>query len=139
MLRNQGPPCSRIDLNRDRLEKIGRGEAPFFEPKSTKYVKVSVASGKLTVTDDASANGQSNLAYITVGTPSNEDGSLDVKYVRNAAIAIGRSLRDPERYQLIAVKSTVTPGTARNVVKPLIERESGKTAGAGFGLCCPTY
>jgi UDPglucose 6-dehydrogenase len=124
-----------IDLDRDRLEKIQRGEAPFFEPKLAEYVKASVASGKLSVTDDASANAQSSLAYITVGTPSNEDGSTDLTYVRNAAIAIGRSLRDSERYQLIVIKSTVTPGTARNIIKPLIERESGKTAGAGFGLC----
>jgi len=124
-----------IDLDRDRLEMIRRGDPPFFEPKLAEYVKASVASGKLKVTDNASANAQSSLAYITVGTPSMEEGSVDLKYVRNAATAIGRSLRDSEGYQLIVIKSTVTPGTARNIIKPLIERESGKTAGAEFGLC----
>jgi UDPglucose 6-dehydrogenase len=80
-------------------------------------------------------NTRSDLTYITVGTPSSEDGSIDLTYVESAAAAIGQSIREATHYQLVVLKSTVIPGTARTLVKPILERESGKTAGKGFGLC----
>ena len=124
-----------IDPDRDRLEKIRRAEAPFFEPKLREYLAETVANGTLSVTDDASLNARSDLAYMTVGTPSSEDGSIDLTYVKNAAVAIGRSIRETTHYQLVVLKSTVIPGTARTLVKPVLVRESGKPAGKGFGLC----
>jgi UDPglucose 6-dehydrogenase len=124
-----------IDPDRDRLEKIRRAEAPFFEPKLKEYLTETVASGAFSVTDDAAVNTCSDLAYITVGTPSSEDGSIDLTYVKNAASAIGRSMRETTCYQLVVVKSTVIPGTACTLVKPVLERESGTTAGKAFGLC----
>jgi UDPglucose 6-dehydrogenase len=124
-----------IDPDHHRLEKIRTTEPPFFEPRLAEYLKEVVGDGALSVTDDPLSNVQSDLAYITVGTPSNRDGSIDLTYVENAATAIGQSLRDSGHYQLVVIRSTVTPGTARNLVKPVIERESGKTAGKEFGLC----
>ena len=124
-----------IDPDRDRLEKIREAEAPFFEPKLKEYLTDTIAKGTFSVADDSSVNMRSDLAYIAVGTPSSEDGSVDLTYVRNAAVAIGQSLRETTQYQLVVVKSTVIPGTARTLVKPVLERESGKPAGKGFGLC----
>jgi UDPglucose 6-dehydrogenase len=124
-----------IDPDLDRLEKIQRAEPPFFEPKLKEYLSGTVADGALSVTDDASVNARSDLAYMTVGTPSSKDGSIDLTYVKNAAAAIGRSVREATHSQLVVVRSTVIPGTTRTVVKPILERESGKTAGKEFGLC----
>jgi len=124
-----------IDPDRDRLEKIRRAEAPFFEPKLKEYLTDTIARGAFSVADDSSVNMRSDLAYIAVGTPSSEDGSIDLTYVKNAAVAIGQSIRESTQYQLVVVKSTVIPGTARTLVKPVLERESGKAAGKGFGLC----
>lgn len=124
-----------IDPDLDRLEKIGRAEPPFFEPKLKEYLVETITNGRFSATDDTSVNAQSDLAYITVGTPSREDGGIDLTYVENAAAAIGQSLRQRTHYQLVIVKSTVTPGTARTVIKPIIENASAKTAGKDFGLC----
>jgi nucleotide sugar dehydrogenase len=124
-----------IDPDLDRLEKIRRAEPPFFEPKLKEYLTEAVTNGAFSVADEPSANARSNLAFITVGTPSREDGSIDLTYVKNAAKAIGQSLRQTTHYQLVVVKSTVTPGTARTLIKPILENESRKTAGKDFGLC----
>jgi len=124
-----------IDLDLDRLEKVRRAEPPFFEPKLKEYLAETITNGAFSVLDDASANVRSDLAYMTVGTPGTEDGGMDLTYVKNAARVIGQSLRQATRYQLVVVKSTVTPGTARTVVKPILEGESRKTAGKDFGVC----
>jgi len=124
-----------IDPDRDRLEKIRRAEAPFFERKLKDYLSETVANGAFSVTDDASANARSDLTYMIVGTPGTEDGSIDLTYLKNAAAAIGRSIREVTHSQLVVVRSTVIPGTTRTIVKPILEKESGKTAGKGFGLC----
>ena len=124
-----------IDPDLDRLEKIRRAEPPFFEPKLKEYLAETIASGTFSVTDDASANVESDFAYVTVGTPSSEDGSIDLRYIKDTATDIGRSLRQVDHYQLVILKSTVTPGTGRTIVKLILEQESGKTVGEGFGLC----
>ena len=124
-----------IDPDRDRLEKIRRAEVPFYEPTLKEYLTETAANGTFSVTDDASMNTRSDLAYITVGTPSSQDGSIDLTYVKNAAAAIGQSIRGTTDYQLVVLKSTVIPGTARMLVKPVLERESGKATGKEFGLC----
>jgi len=124
-----------IDPDRDKLEKIRKAEAPFFEPKLKDYLAETVANGTFSVAEDGSVNTHSDLAYIVVGTPSSEDGSIDLAYVKNAAAAIGQSIRETVHYQLVVVKSTVIPGTARTIVKPILERESSKRVGKAFGLC----
>ena len=124
-----------IDTDRTRLNKIRSGEPVFFEPKLHQYTKAVVSNHKLTVTDDSLANANADLSYITVGTPSNIDGSIDLDYVKSAAESIGRSLRKSSTYQIIVIKSTVAPGTARGIIKPILERETGKIAGRGYGVC----
>lgn len=124
-----------VDPDPRIIEVLEKGEAPFYEPNLEDYVAWALRNKKLTVTQDPSANSGSDLAYIAVGTPSGPEGMIDLKYVREAAKMIGRSLCDAGRYQLVVVKSTVTPGTARNVVKPTIEQESERTAGKDFSVC----
>jgi len=124
-----------IDLDDERLKQIRNAEPPFFEPHLAEYLKDVVGNGRLLVTRDPNSSAECDLTFITVGTPSNSDGSIDLTYVAHAATMIGRSLRQTHCNQLVVVKSTVAPGTARNIVKPALEGESGKTAGKDFGLC----
>lgn len=124
-----------IDTDNHRLEQIQRGETPFFEPDLVSYLEETLRDGRLRVTPDPSANSQSDLAYITVGTPSNREGSIDLAHVKNAARAIAQSLRHKDLSQLVVVKSTVIPGTARNLVRPMLESESGKIVGEQIHLC----
>jgi len=124
-----------IDPDANRLERIKKAEPPFHEPKLKEYLARTIKDGTFSVSGDSSANVQSDLAYVTVGTPSSEDGGIDLTYVRNAAMAIGQSLCQTAHYQLIVIKSTVTPGTVSTLIKPMIENVSAKTAGKDFGLC----
>jgi UDPglucose 6-dehydrogenase len=124
-----------IDPDTQKLKKVRKSESPFFEPDLRSLLNDTIKAGTLTVSDTASSNSEATCAYVAVGTPSREDGSIDLKNVEQAAISIGQTLRNIRHYQLVIVKSTVTPGTARNVVKPILERESGKRCGREFGLC----
>jgi UDPglucose 6-dehydrogenase len=124
-----------IDADTRRVEQVRNGEAPFLEPKLEAHLKQVIKKGTLFVSDDASSNVRSDLAFVCVGTPSRRDGSIDLTQVKHAASAIGQSLRNSDHRQLVVIKSTVIPGTARRLVKPTIEKESGKSAGRDFGLC----
>ena len=121
-----------IDPNTQMLDVVRRGEAPFHEPLLNEYLKQVVGEGRLQVSSDPSSNSSSQLTFITVGTPTRRDGSTDLSFVRKAARSIARSLPSGLS-QLIVIKSTVTPGTARSVVRPILQKESGN--GKHFHLC----
>jgi UDPglucose 6-dehydrogenase len=124
-----------IDPDAVKVGMINCGKAPFVEPSLESYIQETIKNGKFKATSESRTNDGSEIAYVTVGTPSAQDGSIDLTYVRNAAVAIGESLRRRREQQLVVVKSTVVPGTARKVVKPILEERSGKVLGKGFGLC----
>ena len=92
-LTRKGHEVVGIDPDREKVEKIQGGMAPFFEPDLDASLKEAVRQKALTASTDPSLNSQSEIAYITVGTPSNSDGSMNLSYVQ-AAEDIGRSLRN---------------------------------------------
>ena len=134
-LAKRGYEVTGIDVDSNLVAKLSRGEAPFYEPNLPEYLFSAVKDKKFRPTQDYSLNSNSDLAFITVSTPSRTDGSIDLRYIEEASRMIGRSIRGAQRHQLVVVKSTVLPGTARNVVKPALEHESARTAGEGFSLC----
>lgn len=76
----------------------------------------------------------SDISFICVPTPTNEDGEIDLSYVKDAAKNIGAILAEKDNYHVIVVKSTVVPGTTEKVVIPILEKYMGKKAGE-FGIC----
>ena len=76
----------------------------------------------------------SDASFICVPTPTTLSGCYDLTYVESAARSVGRALAQKKSYHVIVLRSTVTPGVTRNVVKPILEDESGKKAGKDFGL-----
>jgi len=124
-----------FDVDSNLVERLQDGETPFYEPNLSEYLAAALQKNRFTATTDPSINSRSDLAYISVGTPSLADGTIDLSYVEEAAKTIGRTLRDSRQHQLVVVKSTVTPGTARNLIKPALERESKRSAGTDFAVC----
>jgi len=124
-----------IDPDKRVTEMLGRGEAPFYEPNLKEYLAAVSQKKTFTATRHASANSKSDITYIAVGTPTRPGGTIDLTYVEQAAKMIGRSLRVAHQHQLVVIKSTVTPGTARTIVKTIIEDESKKKPGVDFSLC----
>jgi len=125
-----------FDVDRKRLRELMNGNAPIYEPGLEELIKEGVASKRLRFTADyKDAVLSSDLTFITVGTPSRQDGSIDLTYVRSASRMIGDALRGKDGWHLVVVKSTVTPGTTGGIVRREIERASDKRCGHDFGLC----
>ena len=121
-----------VDLDPGKIIAINAGKAPIYEPGLDELLQKN--SSKLVATDDlADAVSRTEITFICVGTPSKQDGSIDLTYVRSAAAEIGRVLKEKQDHTVI-VKSTVLPGTTEGVVLPILETESGKRAFIEFGL-----
>ncbi len=109
------------DIQKDKIDALRRGEIPFFEPGLATLVAQNVAQGRLSfTTDPAGAVRESQIIFIAVGTPPDEDGSADLRHVVAAAREVGRAM-DGER--IVITKSTVPVGTAR-IVREAIEAET---------------
>jgi len=124
------------DINPVKVGLINRGQSPIVEKDIGEIIRKVVASGKFRATEDvAGAVLATDLALVCVGTPSRPNGSLELEAVKRVSGQIGRALRTHRRTFVVVVRSTVLPGTVENVVIPILERQSGKTAGQGFGVC----
>lgn len=123
-----------VEIDKDRLNILKGRKAPFYEPDLDSMLKDCIDNNTISFTDDIDyAINNSNITFICVGTPQRDDGSIDLKYVRSAAISIGKALIDKSGYHLIVIKSTVTPGT-NHMVKKVIEEYSNKRFGKDFGI-----
>jgi UDPglucose 6-dehydrogenase len=124
-----------VDTRDDVVERINRAEPTLYEQGLEALLGEVVAEGLLTATTDyAVALEGASVALICVGTPSAADGSINLDYIRQASRSIGEQLRQRDDFVVVAVKSTVVPGTTETVVIPEIEAASGKTAGVDFGV-----
>lgn len=125
-----------VDVDVSKIKEISFGRPPFYEPRLREMLSVALGRKLFSCTNNYQhAIDNSDISFITVGTPSKADGSIDLTYVKEASKGIGEALRSKEGFHVVVVKSTVTPGTTKNVVKPIIEDSSGKRCGVGFGLC----
>jgi UDPglucose 6-dehydrogenase len=121
-----------VDTDADKVEALNQGRAPVYEPGLEELLVKN--SGKIratTVLQEAIRD--SDLSFICVGTPSAEDGSIDLSYVVSAAKEIGEEIAHKKNH-VVVVKSTVLPGTTEQVVKAHIEMTSRLTAFRDFGL-----
>ncbi|MGZ7134057.1 MAG: UDP-glucose dehydrogenase family protein [Halobacteriota archaeon] len=122
--------------NEDKVRIINAKRAPFHEPGLDEAVRTGIESGHLRAEINRSeAVRQTEVTFITVGTPEKADGTVDLRYVISASEDIGHALKQKKAYHLVVVKSTVTPGTVRGPFKAALEKSSGLVAGRDFGLC----
>jgi GDP-mannose 6-dehydrogenase len=125
-----------VDVDRDKVAQINAGRAPIVEPQIDAIVEAAVAARRLTATTDATAAVHaSELVLVCVGTPSRANGSIDLAHLRRVCEQIGAALRQHPGAPVVAIRSTVLPGTTRGVAIPLLEAAAGKRAGVEFGVC----
>ena len=125
-----------VDVNPLKVEMVGQGTSPIVEQGIPERLAEAVAAGRLSATTRAEeAVAASDVSLVCVGTPSRANGSLDLGHLEQALVSIGTALRATDHYHVVAVRSTVLPGTVETVILPLLERTSGKQAGHDFGLC----
>lgn len=102
-----------VDIDANKVERLKQGHIPIYEPGLETLVKENYAAGRLNFTTDAAAGVKhGEVQFIAVGTPPDEDGSADIKYVLSVAETIAQHM---ERHQVIIDKSTVPVGTADKV------------------------
>ena len=124
-----------VDISPTKIALINQGKSPIVEPGLGELLQSGVNSGTLYGTTDVEAAVlASELSFIAVGTPSKRNGDLDLGYMESVCTQIGNALRDKSDRHTVVVRSTVLPGTVKNVVIPLIEAASGKKAGVDFGV-----
>jgi UDPglucose 6-dehydrogenase len=122
-----------VDKDVSKVDRINRGEATIFERGLAELLRRHAGVNLTAITDTAAAVASTELSLITVGTPF--DGTQkDLRFIEGASREIGQALRSLDRYHVVVVKSTVPPGTTDDVVLPLLEESSGKSAGQDFGV-----
>lgn len=124
-----------IDVDRGKLDMIRKGRTPFYESGLSGKLKRSLKKKTLMLSSDVGAIIDTEITIIAVGTPSNKDGSANLSYVISASESIGTAIKDKNQFHVIAIKSTVPPGTTLGTVLPTIEKTSGKNAPKDFGIC----
>ncbi|MGB6647718.1 MAG: nucleotide sugar dehydrogenase, partial [Bacteroidota bacterium] len=125
-----------VDVADVKVDMINRGQSPVVEPEIGDLMKRGVESGKLRATKDAEeAILNSDVSFISVGTPSRENGSIDLRYVQAVCEQIGEVLAKKDGFHVVVGRSTMLPGSSRSLVIPTLEKASGKVAGREFGVC----
>ena len=134
-LAERGHQVTCIDIRSEVVQEINAGRPPIHEIGLDNLLRSARDKGMLSATTDAkTAILDSDVTLICVGTPT-VDGRMDISQIVAAAKEIGSALASKRGYHVVAVKSTVLPGTTEGPVKAAIESHSGKKVGDGWGLC----
>ena len=135
-LAREGHRVVGVDSEPGKVALINAGRSPIIEKDIGDILREQVAAGRLSATTDvAAAVQQSDLSLICVGTPSRANGDIDLKYVRRVCEQVGAALRHHHGAPVVVIRSTMLPGTMREVVIPELEAASGRRAGTEFGVC----
>ena len=122
-----------VDLDEAKVDSVNDGVCPIHEEGLAELLREVVGTRFRATTDLAQAVSDTEVTILAVGTPFGED-RIDLAQIRAAARDVGTALRDVDRYHVVAVKSTVVPGTTEEVVGPAIEESSGRRIGSDVGL-----
>jgi len=124
-----------VDVNPSKVDLVARGRAPVVEERIGELTADVVRSGALRATTDVGAAiTATEVSLVCVGTPSAPNGSLSTAYLERVAAQIGRALAEQGHRHTVVFRSTMLPGTCLDLLVPILERESGRTAGADFGV-----
>jgi GDP-mannose 6-dehydrogenase len=134
-LAKEGHEIIGVDPNPTKVKLINQRQAPIVEKGIGELIETAVKNGLLKATTHAAeAVRQTDLSLICVGTPSQLNGALDLKYVRHVCEEIGTVIKGLNHHIVVA-RSTMLPGTMSGLVIPVLEEYSGKKAGVDFGVC----
>ena len=134
-LAKEGHTVIGVDVSPAKVDMLNAGTATIVEVGIGELVTEMRAAGRLSATTSAAdAVFRSSVSLICVGTPSANNGSIDLVYIERVCNDIGVALRDKRERHTVVVRSTVLPGTTESLVIPTLERASGKRAGVDFGV-----
>jgi len=122
-----------IDSDKNKISTLRNCKIPFYEPRLDILLKKTLKR-KLIVSSDISLIKDCKLIFISVGTPPQNDGSIDLRMIQSVTAQIAQILTQMKNEPIILVKSTVIPGTTEKKILPILEKKSRKKVGKNFGL-----
>ncbi len=125
-----------VDRVRTKVDPINAGQSPIIEAEIGEIIAAGVRAGRLRAMQDAvQAIRETDLSFVCVGTPSQANGSLDLRQIKRVCEEIGEGLKGKTTRHTVVIRSTILPGTMRKIVIPVLQKFSRKTAGTDFGVC----
>jgi UDPglucose 6-dehydrogenase len=123
-----------VDVNQRSIDLVNEGKAPVQETNLDETISANKEKIRATAShEDAILN--SDISFVIVPTPSDERGAFSLQYAAWAFKEIGKALAKKKTYHNVVLTSTVLPGSTRQALIPILEKESGKKAGRDFGVC----
>ena len=135
-LADDGHEVVGVDPVPTKVDLINRGQSPIIETDIGEIIAAAAQAGRLRATSDPGQGiRETELSFVCVGTPSQANGNLDLRYIRRICEQIGESLKSKSVRHTVVIRSTILPGTMHKMVIPTLEEFSGKKAGVDFGVC----
>jgi GDP-mannose 6-dehydrogenase len=125
-----------VDVDRHKVELVNSGRSPIVEQEIGPIIQREVAGGRLSATTQSrAAVAGADIVKVCVGTPGLASGRPDLSHMRRVCADIGAGLQAGDGATSVVVRSTLLPGTMRELVIPALEAASACTAGVDFGVC----
>jgi GDP-mannose 6-dehydrogenase len=125
-----------IDVNKEKIDMINESRSPIVEKGLEELIAQGVKDGRLRgIGNPREGVFKSDVSIVCVGTPSQANGNLDLTAVGEVSRQIGKALAEKPQRHCVVIRSTVLPGTTRNVIIPILNQESGRVAGKDFDVC----
>lgn len=132
VLASKGVTTVGIEKSRSKLKLLSKGKMPFQEKGLRELVQAATIAGTLSFTEGTDgALAESDVVFISVGTPQGSDGTPDLSQVVRASEFVGKTLGREEGHRLVVLRSTVPPGTTEGLVRPTLD---GSGAEGRYGL-----
>ena len=124
-----------VDIAEEKVRHIKQGRAPIVEARLGDLLAEGVVARRIDATTDlAAAVRDTDVTFLSVGTPTAKDGGCDLTYVQQASRAIGAALAQKDSFHTVVLRCSVPPGTTLDVVATEIASVSGKQLGRDFGI-----
>src|SRR5690348_4840442 len=135
-LANDGHEVVGVDPIQQKVDLINQGCTPIIEEEIGDIIATNIKAGRLrAVVDPVEAIRATDLSFVCVGTPSQPNGNLDLRFIRRICEQIGDALKRKSTKHTVVIRSTVLPGTIRDIVIPILEESAQKKACVDFGVC----
>ncbi|NNJ75101.1 MAG: UDP-glucose/GDP-mannose dehydrogenase family protein [Anderseniella sp.] len=124
------------DIDPVKRAAVGSGQSPIHEAGLSDLLGEGVDNELIETTGDLiAAVVDTDVTFVSVGTPTKEGGGCDYSAIVSCALAIGEALALKDEHHIIVMRCSIPPGTTLNVMVPAIEAASGKKMGQDFGVC----
>ncbi|MDX8346901.1 UDP-glucose/GDP-mannose dehydrogenase family protein [Cognatiyoonia sp. IB215446] len=124
-----------VDIDPEKVADIAAGRSPIHEKDLGRLLSKGVEEGLITASDDlAFAVRDTDVTFVSVGTPTAADGGCDYRFIEAAAKSMAVGLAQKEGFHVFVMRCSIPPGTTMRVMTPILERMSGKILGVDFGV-----